>query len=949
MGSIRTLAALAALFSLVGCMGDIASMAPHVDHYDVHEPPAVHRTVPPQHDVPPLPPPPPESAFPRPDDHHAALMHELESALAEANASGQEPRTPPVAAVAPPPRAPFQDDSIPTPIEAQDQETADLMKKLIRDMAVGNQEAQVVAERHFKLGVELADRGDFERARLELEAAVAAWPEHQEAHRKLREVRDTLLGGRATDGLDEIEMYTNEETVRLQQNHLEINNHIRKGERFFAARQYEEALKEFKDAVFKVKAIPYPHYPLKQMTGELENYVKRVELKIREEDELRMQRIRAEQEATQAGREQAERREVLEFIGQRLELAFMLFDQKKFDGCAKICDQILLVDPHYIVAAELKQDSMRLRHKQEGYEFIARKVEQWKRMRESDREAVIPYSKTVRFPSREEWAYISRRALAESVGIDEEEGDVEPDLLAVNNLLDGKLIDDFSLAAATLPETVGRLRELTGMNLVLDAKAVEKLGLHGRVYSMKFGRASARSILNTILKEYGLAYTARAGKIVYITDPESSLGAPVPKLHEVADIVARTTDWAAPEMRMLPGLRQGDEATQAVFFDITEKEPETRDRYDDLVTLVKTNVAPGTWDTGTYSLRVTPSKHLLAYHTPQVQDELKEFLSELRSTTGTMVAITTRFIAAYDDSIEEVGVDLFNQPAFAPYVIQGNIPSITTDPPSGTDTNDFSGIRGPGLVIQENARTEFYDLRAQNFNTFRGGGVGAFADKIIGNRVLNTGGIAIQFQMLGAAAMQQVLSAVHKEQKATLMQAPRITVFNTQRAHIMAVRQQAYVQDLTAQLTGATGSLDPEIGILMTGIVLDVTPIVSHDRKYITLEMRPSLAELQTIRNLTLFNANSDQGPFPVNIQLPFVVLQRAEATVIAPDGGTVMLSGFKDIVYQDIEASVPILGDIPILSFLFKRQGKSHEQRRLLILVTPEIIDLQEIEDEQF
>lgn len=945
MAFIRRFTALAAFLPLVGCMGDIASMAPHVDHYDITEPPAVHRTVPPQHDVPPLPPPPPEGVFPRPDDQHAALMHELESALAEANASGQEPAAPPVAAVAMPP----QDDAVPTPIEADTQETAELMKRLIRDMAAGNQEAQVVAERHFKLGVELADRGDFERAKLELEAAVQAWPEHAEAHRKLREVRDTLIGGRETDGIDEIETYTNEEIVRIQQNHLEINNHIRKGERFFAARQYAEALKEFRDAVFKVKAIPYPHYPLKQMTGELENYVKRVELKLQEEEAMRMQRIRAEQEATEAAREQAERREILEFIAQRLELAFMLFDQKKFDKCARICDQILLVDPHYIVAAELKQDAMRLRHKIEGIEFIQMKVEQWKRLRESDREAVIPYSKTVRFPSREEWAYISRRALAESVGIDEEAEAAEPDLLAVNNLLDGKLIDDFSLVAATLPEAVAELRRLTEMNLVLDAKAVDNLGLHERRYSMKFGRASARSILNTILKEYGLAYTARSGKIVYITEREKTLGNPIPKLHEIADIVARTTDWAAPDMRMMPGLRSGDEATQTVFFDVTQAEPEARDRYDDLVNLIRTNVAPGTWDTGTYSLRVTPSKQLLAYHTPQVQDELKEFLSELRSTTGTMVAITTRFVAAFDDSIEEVGVDLFNQPAFAPYIIQGNIPTVTTDPPSGSDTNDFSGIRGPGLVIQENARTEFYDLRAQQFNTFRGGGVGAFADKILGNRVLNTGGIAVQFQMIGAAAMQQVLSAVHKEQKATLMQAPRITVFNTQRAHIMAVRQQAYIQDLTAQLTGATGSLDPEIGILMTGIVLDVTPIVSHDRKYITLEMRPSLAELQTIRNLTLFNANSDQGPFPVNIQLPFVVLQRAEATVIAPDGGTVMLSGFKDVIYQDVEASVPILGDIPILSFLFKRQGKSHEQRRLLILVTPEIIDLQEIEDEQF
>jgi type II secretory pathway component GspD/PulD (secretin) len=292
---------------------------------------------------------------------------------------------------------------------------------------------------------------------------------------------------------------------------------------------------------------------------------------------------------------------------------------------------------------------------------------------------------------------------------------------------------------------------------------------------------------------------------------------------------------------------------------------------------------------------------------------------------------------------------MYNQPPFQPYSIVGNIPSLTSLPPDGTDTNDFAGVRGPGLVVQERAGTEYYDLRTQTFNTLRGGGVGAFADKKAGTRLLNTGGLAVQLQMLGAEALQFILNAVHKENKATLMQAPRLTVFNTQRAHIMAVRQQAYVQDLTATVGGATATLDPDIGILMTGIVLDVTPIVSHDRQYVTLELRPSLAELQTIRNLTLLTGISNQGPFPVNIQLPFVVLQRAEATVIAPDRGTVMLSGFKDIVYADIETSTPILGDIPVLGFLFKRQTKSHERRRLFILVTPEIIDLQEIEDEQF
>ena len=45
----------------------------------------------------------------------------------------------------------------------------------------------------------------------------------------------------------------------------------------------------------------------------------------------------------------------------------------------------------------------------------------------------------------------------------------------------------------------------------------------------------------------------------------------------------------------------------------------------------------------------------------------------------------------------------------------------------------------------------------------------------------------------------------------------------------------------------------------------------------------------------------------------------------------------------------MPFLENIPVLNFFFTRKGKVDERRRLLMLVTPEIIDLQEWEDKQY
>ena len=82
------------------------------------------------------------------------------------------------------------------------------------------------------------------------------------------------------------------------------------------------------------------------------------------------------------------------------------------------------------------------------------------------------------------------------------------------------------------------------------------------------------------------------------------------------------------------------------------------------------------------------------------------------------VVARARFILRPDAS------DPSSSPAFPPYPLVGVIPTLVANPPDGTDTNDFTAIR----VIQESARTEYYDLRDQTFNTFRGG-AGASPDR----------------------------------------------------------------------------------------------------------------------------------------------------------------------------------------------------------------------------
>jgi MSHA biogenesis protein MshL len=66
----------------------------------------------------------------------------------------------------------------------------------------------------------------------------------------------------------------------------------------------------------------------------------------------------------------------------------------------------------------------------------------------------------------------------------------------------------------------------------------------------------------------------------------------------------------------------------------------------------------------------------------------------------------------------------------------------------------------------------------------------------------------------------------------------------------------------------------------------------------------------------------------------------------MCPDGGLVVVGGFKAIRDVDRESTTPIIGDIPILGNLFKRKGRSLENRSLIVILKAEVTDLLEQEE---
>ena len=160
------------------------------------------------------------------------------------------------------------------------------------------------------------------------------------------------------------------------------------------------------------------------------------------------------------------------------------------------------------------------------------------------------------------------------------------------------------------------------------------------------------------------------------------------------------------------------------------------------------------------------------------------------------------------------------------------------------------------------------------------------------------------------------------------------------------VNQQAYIKDYDVEIAQNSVAADPEIGTVQDGLVLDVRPTVSHDRKYVTLELRPTISTVTQLRGVAINLGGT--STLPVVIQLPQITLQSAETTVRVPDRGAVVIGGLKNIRIQDQRSEIPVLAKLPVLGFFFSKKGKAEELRNLIIIAQATIIDLREEEEKQ-
>jgi type II secretory pathway component GspD/PulD (secretin) len=197
------------------------------------------------------------------------------------------------------------------------------------------------------------------------------------------------------------------------------------------------------------------------------------------------------------------------------------------------------------------------------------------------------------------------------------------------------------------------------------------------------------------------------------------------------------------------------------------------------------------------------------------------------------------------------------------------------------------------------------------------------------------------------------LTAAQGDTRSNVLSAPKVTTFNGAAASIISGTLQYYVSSLTPIIGPGSVAYTPNVSAINSGVMLNVTPVVSADRRYVRMTLTPifnSVNGFTTYQSGIAGVGGSGLGGASAviqgTIQLPNTTTNVITTTVTVPDGGTVLMGGVKTMTEQRIEYGVPVLSKTPLIDRLFRNVGIGRNSQSLMIMVSPHIIILEEEEE---
>ncbi|WP_407333236.1 type IV pilus secretin PilQ [Enterovibrio sp. 27052020O] len=267
------------------------------------------------------------------------------------------------------------------------------------------------------------------------------------------------------------------------------------------------------------------------------------------------------------------------------------------------------------------------------------------------------------------------------------------------------------------------------------------------------------------------------------------------------------------------------------------------------------------------------------------------------------VEIEARIVTVDEGTLEEIGVRWGVSNSNGSFSTGGSIESNlgwNKDIGFDSDSGDFLNISNVGGL----------ESGSGNVDDFLNVNLGAVSP--------NAASIAFQVAKLGKDLLLDLeLSALQAESRAEIISSPRLLTTNKRAAYIEQGTELPYLE---ASSSGAAA-----VSFKKAVLSLSVTPQITPDNKLVL--------DLEVTQDKPAGSVKAGTG------EAMAINTQRIGTQVLVNDGETVVLGGIYQHEMTVGVDKVPLLGDIPGIGQLFRRDYETMGKRELLIFVTPRIM----------
>jgi general secretion pathway protein D len=187
-----------------------------------------------------------------------------------------------------------------------------------------------------------------------------------------------------------------------------------------------------------------------------------------------------------------------------------------------------------------------------------------------------------------------------------------------------------------------------------------------------------------------------------------------------------------------------------------------------------------------------------------------------------------------------------------------------------------------------------------------------------------------------------VLNAYQNDTDVRILSTPQLLTLDNEDAEITVGENIPYVARQDTGVVGSTTNYS-SYEYKDIGVTLKVTPQINKEG-FVRMKID------QTVTKIVNQSATVDAAGSKV--LTPTTLNRKAKTTVVVKSGETVVIGGMIQDDSDKGTGKVPLLGDIPLLGWLFKTRASSNTRTNLFVFITPRIIqnqvDAGKIKDEK-